>query len=121
MGTAKGRYGRLDDLIGPGFVLLGDNCDPATLLSPNQRAEWDRLSAGYQAIRSVDRGSEADSDLFDLDGTLLAWMRAHSAKAIALRPDRFVVADQKSGLHPPLTLVRGAGRSLARHGDRLKC
>lgn len=101
MGTAKGRYGKLDDLIGSGFVLLGDNCDPTDLLSPDQRAEWNRLGASYRAVRSVDLASEADTDLIDLDGTLLTWMRAHGVKAIALRPDRFVVADNSTGLQPP--------------------
>ncbi len=101
MGTAKGRYGKLDDLIGSGFVLLGENCDPTKLLSQDQRAEWDRLGASYRAVRSVDLASEADTDLIDLDGTLLNWMRAHGAKVIALRPDRFVVAEHVSGLELP--------------------
>lgn len=105
MGTATGHYGRLDDLIGTGFVLLGDNCDPAALLSPDTRADWDRLGARYIAIRAANRGSAAASDLIDLNETLLAWMRAHGARSIALRPDRFVAADQSSGLHLPTVPV----------------
>jgi 3-(3-hydroxy-phenyl)propionate hydroxylase len=101
MSTATGRYGRMDDLIGPGFVLLGDNCDPAELLDAEQRAAWDRLGASYVPVRTASKGSETQSDLIDLDGTMIDWMRAHRTKAIALRPDRFVAADHLTGLGPP--------------------
>lgn len=101
MGTARGRYGRLDDLIGDGFVLLGDNCDPAALLAPADKAAWDALGARYVAIRPADAPASADTDLVDLDGTLTGWLRAHNSLAVALRPDRFVVADQATGLRLP--------------------
>jgi 3-(3-hydroxy-phenyl)propionate hydroxylase len=101
MGTARGRYGRLDDLIGDGFVLLGDNCDPATLPAPVDRVAWDRLGARFITIRSADRCAEAETDLIDLEGALLTWMRAHNCKAMALRPDRFVVAAEATGLRIP--------------------
>lgn len=101
MSTSKGRNGKMDDLIGTGFVLLGDNRDPAAMLTPPQRAAWDRLGARYIAVRSTDQSSDTDSDVIDLDGALLAWMRAHGTAAIVLRPDRFVAADCRSGLGPP--------------------
>lgn len=103
MSTGAGRYASLDDLIGPGFVLIGDHCDPAALLAPEIRAEWERLGARFIAVRSAGGGSEAQSDLIDLDGTLLAWMRAHGTVAMALRPDRFVCADLRHGLGVPLS------------------
>ena len=107
MGTTKGHYGLLDDLIGAGFVLLGDNCDPAALLQPDERAAWDRLGARFVSIRSASHGSEAETDLIDLNGTLLAWMRAHNASAVALRPDRFVCSDQNSRLKVPVAISKG--------------
>jgi 3-(3-hydroxy-phenyl)propionate hydroxylase len=101
MSTASGRNGRMDDLIGSGFVLMGDNRDPAEMLTSEERAAWRRLGARFVAVRSADRASEAETDLVDLEGGLIAWMRAHRTNAIALRPDRFVAADQRSGLRPP--------------------
>ncbi len=98
---SNGRRSRLDDVLGHGFVLLGDNLDPARLLSPAERAGWDTLGAVYRAVRSGDHATRAESDLVDIDGTLLAWLRAHRTQAVALRPDRFVAAAQGSGLGVP--------------------
>lgn len=101
MGTALGRFGRLDDLIGDGFVLLGDNCDPTLLANPQDWVAWQALGARAVAVRSSDRCSEAESDIVDRDGILLAWMRKHGARAIALRPDRFVASESRFGLALP--------------------
>lgn len=103
--TAKGLHGRMDDLIGSGFVLLGAGHDPARTLTPDERAGWDRLGARCIALRAAGDRSEAPTDLIDLDGKLLDWMRSHGTDAIALRPDRFVVADRRSGLRPPHMMV----------------
>jgi len=98
---SNGVFGRLDDVIGNGFVLLGDHVDPATLLDPDQRAAWDRLGASYRAVRSPDQRSETDEDIIDIDGTLTAWLRRFGARAVAVRPDRFVAAADTSGLSVP--------------------
>jgi 3-(3-hydroxy-phenyl)propionate hydroxylase len=104
MCNAKGKYGLLDDLIGAGFVLLGDNVDPFSLLDASTQASWERLGARAIAVRSANKGSLAESDLIDLDGTLLAWMRRYGAKVIALRPDRFVCSDDRSKLSVPVAI-----------------
>jgi 3-(3-hydroxy-phenyl)propionate hydroxylase len=105
MCTTKGLRGLLDDLIGTGFVLLGDNVDPASLLTPQEKAGWDRLGTRYVSVRSLDQGSVAVDDLIDLDGTLINWMRKYGTKAIALRPDRFVAAAEGDGLSLPESQV----------------
>ena len=79
----------------------GVGVDPASLLTPAEQAGWDGLNARYMAVRSGFDAVQADSDLFDLDGSLVAWMRKHRTRAIALRPDRFVAAAQGSGLAVP--------------------
>lgn len=108
MSTSTGRYARMDDLIGPGFVLLGANCDPAARLSAGERAAWDRLGARCVAVRAAGRGSETEGDLIDLDGTFLAWMRKHGTDTVALRPDRFVCAIGATGLTiPGMTARKG--------------
>jgi 3-(3-hydroxy-phenyl)propionate hydroxylase len=104
MGTTVGRYGRLDDLIGAGFSLLGDNCDPASMMTADDQAAWQRLGASFHAVRSADQGSLAETDLIDLDGSLLDWMRGFGARVIALRPDRFVCSDQNSKLKVPAAI-----------------
>jgi 3-(3-hydroxy-phenyl)propionate hydroxylase len=98
---SNGTLALLDDIIGNGFVLLGDNVDPVTLLDADQRFAWDQLGATYHAVRSADKWSEGPADIVDLEGTLLAWMRGFGAKAIALRPDRFVAASDAGGLTVP--------------------
>jgi 3-(3-hydroxy-phenyl)propionate hydroxylase len=97
----NGRIDLLDRVLGNGIVLLGDNLDPATMLSPDQRSGWDALSATYRAVRGPDQGSELPNDVIDYQGPLLTWMRRHGAKVIAVRPDRFVAAADTSGLAVP--------------------
>jgi 3-(3-hydroxy-phenyl)propionate hydroxylase len=99
--SSKGKRGRLDDVLGHGFVLLGAGIDPRTLLSATEQAGWDALGARYIAVCSGDQSPTSDEDVIDLDGVLLAWMRAHRTQAVALRPDRFVAAAQGSGLGVP--------------------
>jgi 3-(3-hydroxy-phenyl)propionate hydroxylase len=99
--NAQGKLCWLDELLGNGFVLLGDNIDPATLLSAEEKSAWDRLDARYATVLAADQRGHGAHDIIDLNGTLLAWMRRYGAQAIALRPDRFVAAAQGSGLAIP--------------------
>lgn len=99
--TANGHRARLDDLIGNGFALLGDELDPSSFLNESERAGWDALGARYFAVRSGSSVPQSDGDIIDLDGTLLKWMRNRKTSAVALRPDRFVAAAQGTGLGVP--------------------
>lgn len=101
VGDTIGRMARLDDLIGGGFVLLGDNVDPATLLTGPEKDAWDALGARYLAVRPQDAYAEGPDELVDLERILLPWLRRYGAKAVALRPDRFVAAADVSGLAVP--------------------
>ena len=99
--SAQGKLCLLDDLLGNGFTLLGDGVDPATLLTPSEKAAWDKLGASYRTVWSQDQRGQSAHDIIDLNGSLLAWMRGFKARAIALRPDRFVAAADTSGLAIP--------------------
>ena len=99
--SASGKLGWLDELLGRDFVILGDDVDPATLLEPHEKGAWDRLGARFVAVRPPTAASQTDSDIIDIDGTLLGWLRAHRTRAVALRPDRFVAAAEGSGLGVP--------------------
>ena len=39
--------------------------------------------------------------LFDIDGTLVGWMRQFGVRAVAVRPDKFVAAADTFGLAIP--------------------
>ena len=98
---ARGRLCWLDDLLGNDFVLLGDNVDPATVLTADEKAGWDGLGTRYATVLSPEQRGHSASDIVDLDGALLAWMRRYGARVIAVRPDRFVAAADGSGLALP--------------------
>lgn len=101
IGDNVGTMGRLDDILGGGFVLLGDDTDPAALLSEAEKKEWDALGARYVAVRPQNAYTQSASDLVDLERVILPWMRRYGAKAIAVRPDKFVAAADVSGLAVP--------------------
>ncbi len=103
----NGRLNLLDDAIGNGFVMLGDGVAPDTLLTRVQKREWDALDTRYISIRAPDQPSLCDSDVIDIDGTLLGWMRRYGTKAIAVRPDRFVAAAEGFNLSVPAQFLDG--------------
>lgn len=74
---------------------------PATLLTPAEKAAWDALGARYIALRQQDQRTQGSDELVDLDGVLRPWLRKYGARAVALRPDRFVAAADVSGLAVP--------------------
>jgi len=100
-GDTVGMMGRLDTLLPDGFVLLGADVDPATLLTPDQKAEWDALGARYVAVRPRDAYTRGPDELVDLEGVLLAWFARYGVQAVAVRPDKFVAAADKTGLAVP--------------------
>ncbi|WOP18667.1 FAD-dependent monooxygenase [Raineyella sp. LH-20] len=101
VGDTVGRMGRADELLGDDFVLLGADVDPATLLTPAEKAEWDALGARYLAVRPRDAYTEGPDELVDLQGVLLAWFERYGVRAVAVRPDKFVAAADTSGLAVP--------------------
>ena len=100
--NAQGRLCLLDDLLGTGFALLGDGVDPAEVLGPADKADWDRLAARYLRVLSPQDRGRGQHDIIDLQGTLLTWMREHQVRVVAVRPDRFVAASDANGLAVPL-------------------
>jgi len=98
---ARGKLCLLDELLGNGFVLLGDGVDPSTFLSAEEKADWDRVGARYLTVLSAEQRGKGADDVIDLHGSLLAWLRQFQARAVALRPDRFVAAADTTGLAVP--------------------
>jgi 3-(3-hydroxy-phenyl)propionate hydroxylase len=75
--------------------------DPASLLSPQERKAWDALGTRYIAVRSAVGSARSDSDIMDMEGSLLKWLRERKTQAVVVRPDRFVAAAYGSGLTVP--------------------
>ncbi|WP_300681468.1 bifunctional 3-(3-hydroxy-phenyl)propionate/3-hydroxycinnamic acid hydroxylase [Nocardioides sp.] len=96
-----GLIGPLDDLLGDGFVVLGDNVDPSEVLSAEEKADWAALGARFLAVRAADQTTQGPDEIVDIDGTLIAWLRGHRARVVAVRPDRFVAAADATGLAVP--------------------
>jgi 3-(3-hydroxy-phenyl)propionate hydroxylase len=99
--TPAGHRCRLDDLLGHDFVMLGDEVDPASLLSAQERKAWDALGTRYITVRSAEGSARSDTDIMDMEGSLLKWLRDRKTKAVVVRPDRFVAAAYESGLSVP--------------------
>lgn len=99
--SSTGKFCLLDELLNDDFVLLGDGVNPATLLSDSEKQAWDALNAKYLTVLSTDVMGHGSDDVIDLKGVLLAWMRSFNTKAIAVRPDRFVMASESTGLAVP--------------------
>ena len=94
--------GKLDDRIGNGFVLLGDDVNPVSVLTAGEKKGWDALGARYIAVRARDAYTVTGADeIVELDGVIQPWMRRYGVKVIAVRPDKFVAAADVSGLAVP--------------------
>ncbi|MFC0591313.1 bifunctional 3-(3-hydroxy-phenyl)propionate/3-hydroxycinnamic acid hydroxylase [Ottowia pentelensis] len=79
----RGRVGRFDDLVGTGFVLIGDGHDPANRLGSEQLAFLQRIG-----VTSVGIGQGCA--LRDIDGTYRRWFDELGCSAVLLRPDFYV-------------------------------
>lgn len=97
-----GRGGRLDDMLGSGFSLIGIGVDPRRLLSEAERAAWQRLDTRFVTVHAFGGRPQGDSarngtaglvEIEDVSGELLGWLRTHghgSGSVVIVRPDRFV-------------------------------
>lgn len=99
-----GRRHRLDELAGPGFVLIGAGVDPQATLDAEARALCQALGARFIAVHpfggrpsgAVARATPAGLiECEDPDNTFHDWLRASGAGSghvAIVRPDKFVFA-----------------------------
>ncbi len=80
----NGAVGRLDDLVGLGFVLVTTDQDPGLVLDPDTRVALDRLG-----VRHAPLGAAAGA-VQDLDGRLASFLEAHGWGCMLVRPDFYV-------------------------------
>ena len=81
--TPSGESGLMDDVIGSGFVLLSKN--------PVDSDLTDKLAAAVGA-----RSLVINQGVIDRHGKLTAWLDAHDANCVLLRPDKYVYSAGKS-------------------------
>jgi 3-(3-hydroxy-phenyl)propionate hydroxylase len=93
----------LDDLVGDGFVVLGDGVDPRDAMSDEQVDAWTSLGACFRTVRSGFATTDGPDDVIDHAGVLTDWMKHYRASVLVVRPDRFVAATDTTGLDIPVT------------------
>jgi 3-(3-hydroxy-phenyl)propionate hydroxylase len=91
--TAAGQHVLLDDVLGPGFALLGYDQSPQRTLSGDVLAFWTGL--GTRFVRIVPRGgakAEGENEVVDSTGDLGTFFAGQEKDFVAVRPDRFCAA-----------------------------
>ena len=83
---AGGKRGRLDQIVGQGWVLLGHDADPSAALTDAQRHQFAHL--GGIALRLAAAGGTGD--VIDVEGTIGAWLDRIGARYVLIRPDFYV-------------------------------
>jgi 3-(3-hydroxy-phenyl)propionate hydroxylase len=114
-----GRCLKLDEALGPGFAVLGFECDPVGDLDEQTLGWLDGMGASVVRVvesRAGDRHLRAARRwpatvvVEDVEGLLRPWFQARTGNVVVLRPDRYVAA---------LTTPRGLGDALATLRERL--
>lgn len=92
----NGIPGKLDDVLGPGFALLGINISPASSDTTLHHKLWDRLGVNRVELRSVTPSARPSGENVTAVGmnvdTLPARFSPYSGKILLVRPDRYVAA-----------------------------
>jgi 3-(3-hydroxy-phenyl)propionate hydroxylase/flavoprotein hydroxylase len=96
-----GRAVRFDELLGAGFALVSPHGDPASGLTPEQRA-W------FQSLGGVTAHVARDGALRDLDGAYARWFQTHDRAVALQRPDFtvFATARELAGAGPLVEMLR---------------
>lgn len=95
---------RLDDVVGYGFTIFGLDRDPRQAMSVHQVDAWERLGARFVTVVRKNAAAGAGELVVDHTGALRKWMKKFCATVVAVRPDHFVAATDKTGLDVPASL-----------------
>jgi len=106
--TVDGALRRLDDVIGPGFAVVGIGSDPRKTLPPETVAAWERLEPRWLTVRDVDEPIADDDEVVDVDGTLARALGDRCRYAV-VRPDRYLFDAGERAFAAPWPAVEGAG------------
>ena len=98
---ADGVARRLDEVLGPGFAILGFRCDPAAAMGPAARGLWDRLGARYVQVERARSGTSRGARVAgaaptvcveDVHREIENWFERAGGSIAVIRPDRFLAA-----------------------------
>jgi len=84
--TANGKRGRLDQIVGQGWVLLGYDTDPAAALTSAQRSQFSLLDGIPLRLN----GPAGRDGVVDVAGTIGDWLNRIGARYVLIRPDFYV-------------------------------
>lgn len=98
---SSGHEHLLDDLMGAGFVVLGIDVDPRSVMTRPQADAWERLGAGFRTVRPTFTRTAGPDDVIDATGVLTRWANRYAARVLVVRPDRFIAATDTTGLNLP--------------------
>ena len=84
----RGRTGRYDDVIGPGFQLMAWNNDPLCVLPDDQVRFLHAI--GARIVEVTNRYRPSGDIVDDLRGVYGRWFAEHRAEAVVVRPDYYV-------------------------------
>ena len=87
-----GRAGRLDDVVGTGFVVLGRATDDLPSALDAQTLAFLEGIGGRLVLLGEGPGVARD-----VDGALVGWLREHGAAAAVIRPDAYVFGTARDG------------------------
>lgn len=107
-----GPWQRLDDMIGPRFLIAANSPQVLDAVDDALRARWAVLDGRWLALRTPGAPAARDALLLEeRDGLLAGWLQERNAVALVARPDRYVYGIARSGadLH---RLVRELGSAI---------
>lgn len=99
--TDGARQVKLDETLGDGFGVLGFDIDPRTAMTAEQVAAWESLGATFRTVRPTTVAPCTAEDIVDFTNVLTPWATKHRVSVVVLRPDRFVLATDRTGLNVP--------------------
>lgn len=88
-----GRKLPLDDVLGPGFALVGFDVDPAAFVSLRDREPWLRLGTRIVCVRPSGVALERESEVCDLEGGFAGPWASLWGRCVMVRPDRVVALE----------------------------
>jgi 3-(3-hydroxy-phenyl)propionate hydroxylase len=98
--TAAGRTALLDELLGPGWALLGVGVDPPGLEAAAELTA--ALHPSVAQVATMDRLPPGPRVLVDVDGRLDAEFAGYHGRIVLVRPDRFVAGAWRPAEPPSL-------------------
>jgi 3-(3-hydroxy-phenyl)propionate hydroxylase len=89
--TSGGRSALLDECLGPGFSIVGYDCDPRQCVDAETIAAWQGVGATVVRISSAG-GEPHDAPITDVGNAMGEWLGEGRPMILLIRPDRFCMA-----------------------------